>query len=237
MTGPFKGLSQHESALDVVTVITELLNRLESTEKKNLVASKHSITSRVVEDLKRREMDTPGVLNAIKEYSEMDTHAEKCYEEILSNSSTSHERSDLTDSYSSNLYSSMFSEDIASNRFDVTYTDKNMTVQNPARNKDEIKQDADADKCPQLSRKARMIGIDIGSGFTSKGTSPTLFRRHGQHGIMNGFEQINDNLFARKDNRFMVFNDAGLSDWPPYSQTRLGSIIEDINLVRSAVHD
>jgi hypothetical protein len=237
LTGPFKGLSQHESALDVVTVITELLNRLESTEKKNLVANKHSSTTRVVEDLKRREMDTPGVLNAIKEYSEMDTRAEKCYDEILSNSSTSRERSDLTDSYSSNLYSSMFSEDIVSNRFDVTYTDKNMKVKNPASNKDEIKQDVDADKCPQLFRKARMVGIDIGSGFTSKGASPTLFRRHGQNENISGFEQINDNLFARKDNRFMVFNDAGLSDWPPYSQTRLGSITEDINLVRSAIHD
>jgi hypothetical protein len=236
LTGPFKGLSQHESASDVVTVITELLNRLESTEKKNLVANKHSITSRVVEDLKRREMDTPGVLNEIKEYSKIDTHAETCYDEILSNNSTFHERSDVTDNYSSSLYSSMFSEDVASNDYDVSSMDGNLEVKDLASNNDEIKQNVDAAKCPQLFRKARMIGIDIGTDLRSNNTSNS-FRRHGNNEILHGFEQINDNLFARKDNRFLVFNDAGLSDWPPESKTRLGGIIEDVNLVRSAIEN
>jgi hypothetical protein len=81
-----------------------------------------------------------------------------------------------------------------------------------------------------------MLGIDIGYDINLKEFS-VPFRRQMMNQNLRGFEQINDNLFARKENRFLVFNDAGLSEWPPESETKLGSIINDINLVRSTSRD
>ena len=45
---------------------------------------------------------------------------------------------------------------------------------------------------------------------------------HSQRPIPTGFEQINEDLFARKDNKFMVFNGAGVDSWksPPQPVTK-----------------
>ncbi len=52
---------------------------------------------------------------------------------------------------------------------------------------------------------------------------------HTQRPIPIGFEQINEDLFARKDNKFLVFNGAGVSSWTsppqPVTKTRRGADI------------
>jgi hypothetical protein len=60
-------------------------------------------------------------------------------------------------------------------------------------------------------------------GFNIKKKSPSsVIEFHIQRPIPNGFEQINDDLFARKDNKFMVFNGAGVNSWksPPQPVTK-----------------
>ena len=50
-----------------------------------------------------------------------------------------------------------------------------------------------------------------------------IIKFHGtQRPIPSGFEQINEDLFARKDNKFMVFNGAGVDSWtsPPQPVTK-----------------
>ena len=36
---------------------------------------------------------------------------------------------------------------------------------------------------------------------------------HQRRSVPPFFEQINDGMFARKDNKFMVFNEAGADSW------------------------
>ncbi len=66
-------------------------------------------------------------------------------------------------------------------------------------------------------RKAASKGINI-----AKKSPSSLIEFRSQRPIPNGFEQINDGLFARKDNKFMVFNWAGVDSWtsPPQPGTK-----------------
>lgn len=43
--------------------------------------------------------------------------------------------------------------------------------------------------------------------------SPSLFSKETRRFVPEGFEQINDDMFARRDNKFVVFNAPGLETW------------------------
>ncbi len=66
-------------------------------------------------------------------------------------------------------------------------------------------------------RKAASKGFNI-----AKKSPSSLIEFRSQQPIPNGFEQINEGLFARKDNKFMVFNWAGVDSWtsPPQPVTK-----------------
>ena len=66
-------------------------------------------------------------------------------------------------------------------------------------------------------RKAASKGINI-----RKKPPSSLVEFRSQRPIPNGFEQINEDLFARKDNKFIVFNYAGVNSWmsPPQPVTK-----------------
>jgi hypothetical protein len=63
-------------------------------------------------------------------------------------------------------------------------------------------------------KKAAQLGYDI-SPYSDASADPvaSLFPRSGRKSVPAGFEQINDDMFARKDNIFMVFNSAALLSW------------------------
>lgn len=60
------------------------------------------------------------------------------------------------------------------------------------------------------------------SGGSSGGGGIGAADGNQQRPIPAGFEQINEDLFARKDNKFMVFNGAGVDSWksPPQPVTK-----------------
>ena len=66
-------------------------------------------------------------------------------------------------------------------------------------------------------RKAATKGINI-----ARKSPSSLMEFRTQRPTPNGFEQINEDLFARKDNKFMVFNWAGVDSWksPPQPVTK-----------------
>jgi hypothetical protein len=66
-------------------------------------------------------------------------------------------------------------------------------------------------------RKAATKGINI-----ARKSPSGLMEFRTQRPTPNGFEQINEDLFARKDNKFMVFNWAGVDSWksPPQPVTK-----------------
>ena len=80
--------------------------------------------------------------------------------------------------------------------------------------------------------KAASKGVNVKKKSSFKGVSDKDMNMiveslHTQRPIQ-GFEQINEDLFARKDNKFMVFNSAGVDSWssPPQPMTKTRSGID-----------
>ena len=55
-----------------------------------------------------------------------------------------------------------------------------------------------------------------GKGGDEKGNSSSKKEQ-----ISGAFEQINDDLYARKKNKFMVFNGAGMNEWRDTHMTNI----------------
>ena len=73
--------------------------------------------------------------------------------------------------------------------------------------------------------KAASRGINIrnkSSRGKDKEDNANIIEYHSQRPIPAGFEQINEDLFARKDNKFMVFNGSAVDSWksPPQPVTK-----------------
>lgn len=234
MSGPYRGLSQHESAIEVTTVLNEQFNSLESLKRQGRLSNESKIASQIVEEeLKRREMDTPGVMDAIDNGWKNFAESDSCYREVLSSESLFHRRSDLTDGNSMKLYCSFFGEDTKMTNHDIKHITGGKQL--PASAKEQRKTKAAFDlKQSRFMNKARTLGIRIDQGSSKSAQTPALFRRNASKEFPGGFEQINENLFAREDNRFMVFNDVGVDRWPPKSKTKIGTIEHDMNLLRQA---
>ena len=50
-------------------------------------------------------------------------------------------------------------------------------------------------------------------------------------GVRDGFEQINDDLYARRANKFMVFNGVGMDTWVTKATTKPGLTARDVRKV------
>ena len=77
--------------------------------------------------------------------------------------------------------------------------------------------------------KAASRGINIRKNSSrSQDTDINIIEYHSKRPIPAGFEQINEDLFARKDNKFMVFNGAGVDSWtsPPQPVTKTNRSID-----------
>ena len=215
LTGPYRGLSQHESAIEVTTVINEQYNALENMKRSGSLKSSNGVP-RVDEELKRREMDTPGVMDAVyggwKQFGE----SNECYREILSSDSMFHRRSDLTDERSMKLYCSFFNQDTKVSDLDVAHITGHRSFNKNAKDISQFEEKPKV-SVSRFANKAMALGIKIQQNVGTKKDHPALFPLEEVNNIPPGFEQINDDLFARKDNRFMVFNRVGIDEWPPRS--------------------
>merc|ERR1712238_641902 len=208
-SGPYRGLSQHESAVEVATVVNEQFNTIDNMRKRGELCG--GGLPGVNEELKKREMDTPGVIEAVFGGWDRFASSEQTYQEIMESPSIGHQRSDLTDENASE-----FATPITNKKDDPSVKSCGTSV------KDRI----------SFSTKAKIMGFHIVSeSDKGKLTPPSLFPQTSVPSIPQGFEQINDDLYARKENKFMVFNGAALETWPPRPETKLKGIEEDM-LVR-----
>lgn len=228
--GPYRGLRETESAIAVTAVIHEQLNNVDSMRRRG-EALGGGLPS-VDDDLRQRRMDKPSVKEAIyKGYSDS-TLAEQAYSEIIDTSSLGCRRSDLSDEKSMELYCSFFDQATPLSRLDKTYiTGKQLpgnTSSSTIRNRFD------------LSKSSEDTNEDTGSSQPSSSRwnkqraeqkSPSLFSYEARKNVPEGFEQINDDLFARRDNRFVVFNGTGLATWRKDSKeprTRVHGLEEDV---------
>jgi len=163
-------------------------------------------------------MDNPGVMDSIFGSWSRFSKSEKIYDEISSQSLVRNQRSDLTDEKSLQLYCSHFQSSTQLSAFDMALISSSV----PICSNQESSVDIIPERPSSFTVKAREMGYNLLSFNTTKSeSSSSLFMDSSKHKIPQGFEQINDDLYARIENKFLVFNAAGLCDWPPVPVTKI----------------
>jgi hypothetical protein len=179
----------------------------------------------VLPELRRHGFDSSGTREAVTAGFNRMAKAEEAYAEILDTRSLGCRRSDLTSEKSMQLYCSFFEESMPVSRLDTTYilgeeksadssTAKKRASRSTNRHRDGSRK---TEELSSFAAKAAELGISISSRTSvlkqpSK-EQPSLFSLDVQSVPPAGFEQINEDMFARKDNKFMVFNESGVHTW------------------------
>lgn len=183
----------------------------------------------VDDELRRRGFYTVGVREAVARGWEQQKLAREQFAEVVDGSNLACRRSDLTDEASLRLYSSFFGGAQPLSKPDITYM-----VGDQARSTGHAPTKKLApDMKTSFVERAGKLGIPIRSHAEVKSSqSPQLFSFERDAHVPEGFEQINEDLFARKDNKFMVFNGAGVDTW---RGTEATTKVLDFDSVRSTL--
>ncbi len=182
------------------------------------------------------KFDTPGVVKAVKDGWAKFSNSEISYEEVTSDFVNNRRRSDLTDEASMKLYCSFYDESCALTDLDVNYMSGGKQPLPKSKRKETLV-DESCTNSSIFMKKAHALGISIQRKTNKSLNSPALFVQEEDPSFVHGFEQINENLYARKDNRFMVFNYESIStptshSWPPKPVTKESGLEEDMDLLQ-----
>jgi hypothetical protein len=174
-------------------------------------------------ELQRRGFFTDGVKGTIAHDWERHIAAEKQYNEMFSESNYEYRRSDLTTTNSLKLYTSFFSPDQAMSTPDLT-----MLLGETPRDSDKTIKPGHVDLSHRSSdfvNRASKLGIAITSHKElARAKSQPLFQFDQKQSVPAGFEMINEDMFARKANKFMVFNGPGVDSWRDSKITKSSGI-------------
>jgi len=227
-SGTYRGLNQNESAVHVATTIHSHFNFLdEKVEKGELIYDE--LPPGVTEKLQQENILADGVLESLYSGWANRARAEKSYAEIVDMASVGCKRSDVTTESSMRLYSSFYDDTTQLNQLEQAYTTGQKLPPDPSKplrrstrpcakvsgSGKELKSFDESSFI--LKAAARGINVRKSSSQTQR-----LLTYQPQRIIPAGFEQINEDLYARKDNKFMVFNGAGVNSWktPPCPVTK-----------------
>ena len=193
----------------------------------------------VDEELRRRGYYTSGIRQAIKSGWEQHKRAEQQYSEVVDRSNLACRRSDLTTEESFRLYSSYFDDTDQLSDLNLTYllgeypstggasgvtttgTALAKDRQENTKNEPTMTTQSSVGSPGSKDRKSRTFvekaarkGIAIRSQAAyTRSKLPPLFAVDKIDHLPEGFEQINDDLFARRDNKFLVLNGAAVGTW------------------------
>jgi hypothetical protein len=163
-------------------------------------------------ELKRRCLYTEGVKGAISSGWNRRVRAEKNYSEAIAEPDHRSTRSGLTTTSSLQMYASFFPHENEISTQDLSFI---------AADRAEVPQTktrpgyVDLHNRPtSFVTRAKRLGIPITShADLMKSKCQPLFHFQQRKGVPPGFEMINEDFFARKENKFMVFNGAGVDSW------------------------
>jgi hypothetical protein len=183
----------------------------------------------VATEVKRRGLDKTGVKETVTKGWHSFTTSEKQYSEIVEAPIPGCRRSDLTTTESLKLYASMFDESTQLSTADLIFAlGEKPDGESPPNQSRPV--DA-APRSTSFVKKASRRGITITSyEDIAKAKSTPLFKPDQRRPVPAGFEQINDDMFARKDNKFMVLNGAGVSSWHGANPITKISHVDDVLL-------
>jgi hypothetical protein len=219
LSGPYSGLEEIKSAVEVATVIHEQFSVLDSMRARGDLRGGLPL---VDSELKRREVYSEGVRESVAMGWKRYISAEQQYAEVVDNSRAQCRRSDITTEKSLELYSSFFDDSTRMSQLGMTYLLGEKPKLGDSATPGALRRmsgkhssdDCDGVPTESFADKAARVGISIPSSFEiQKWKSPPLFSFERKGGVPVGFEQINEDLFARKDNKFMVLNGAGVDSW------------------------
>ena len=161
-------------------------------------------------ELKRRGLDTLGVKESVEVSWSRFCSSEKQYTEITENSISPYGRSNLTTKSSYCLYSSYFDRGTPLATPDLIFLSGEETLGTASAKLTFIERES----ASSFVNKAQRLGISV-RGHEASGVRPSssLFPLDLRKSVPSGFEQINDDLFCRKSNKFFVLNGAAVDTW------------------------
>ncbi|GMH92693.1 hypothetical protein TrST_g1793 [Triparma strigata] len=190
LSGPYAGLLQDTSANSVATLVHEQLGIMTSSDTRDAPEDGRELVSK---NLQRVGLDGTGVASMIDGNWDELQNCDKMNQRQLEGDHIKCMRSELTTGDSLNMYFSYFEAE-------TVLADKELTYM---LNEGEEETKSGAGKGDE----------SVISPITNSGN---LSRRSG---VIDGFEQINDDLFARRANKFMVFNGVGMENWSAKPRT------------------
>jgi len=208
-SGFYKGLDRDFSAIEVSTVVFEQLDAYENIKNRGELQECIPLMNA---ELRRRGFYTDGVKETITDDWKRHLEAEKQYREICLGGSSKFRRSDLTTPNSLKLYTSFYSPDQIMTTTDLTV----LLGENLEKTETKTKTGHTelSERKSEFVVRASKKGISITSHEELARTrSRPLFQFECRRPVPAGFEMINTNLFARKENQFMVFNGPGVDSW------------------------
>jgi hypothetical protein len=165
-------------------------------------------------ELRRRGLASAGVRESIANTWQGLKRSEQEYAEILERPMETCSRSDLSTAAAFKQYASAFDESTLLSTPDVIFLNEqpSSNLPLPSRPPESLRT---MSRSPEsFVQKAAKLGYDISPYSDASADSvASLFPRSGRQSVPAGFEQINDDMFARKDNIFMVFNSAALDSF------------------------
>jgi len=210
-SGRYKGLDRDFSAVEVSTVVFEQLYAYENMKSRGELQEGIPLMD---SELKRRGFYMDGVKETLADDWERHLESEKQYQETCLDDSVKLIRSDLTTTNSLKLYTSFYSPDQAMTATDlIVLLGENLEKAEPKEKVDQTEV-LNLDRESQFVERASNKGILITShDDLSKTRSQPLFQFERRRSVPPGFEKINEDLFSRKENKFMVFNGPGVKSW------------------------
>lgn len=202
--GEYRGLDKDTSAIEVATAIHEQFNALESSP----IAGDFLVER----ELERRGLNTAGVVNAVSSGWETFRTSEQQYIEVVNAKASRCQRSDLTNSASLGLYASVF--DGGTNLSTADRIFLQAVSLESLKERKPVYPPFEPTEPSSFVKKAARLGIAITSHCgDSLSITPSLYQFTPRHDVPVGFEQVNEDMFARKQNKFMVLNGAGVDSW------------------------
>ena len=194
-SGPYKGLPQEYSSLAIATLFHEQLNIMCSAAERGDEEDGRYL---VEKNLERKGIKSEALKQAIYDNWEDLKKGNDVNRQLLGINGLKVMRSDLSTSESLKLYCSYFDEENVMEDKELEYMLSEGGSVGEARN-----------------AAAKQMSASETRASEWNGTSKVYVRE--------GFEQINDDLFSRRANKFMVFNGVGMEDWTVKPRTRISA--------------
>jgi hypothetical protein len=217
LSGPYKGLSKEMSAIEVSTAIHGQLSAFqsESLGKSHAIHQDARSSGRYLAELEleRQGLGTEGVMASIREDWDTLMNAEMQYRAIVDGKIEHCRRSDLTTGDSLGLYASACDPSVC-----LSGAERNFLTGEPTEKGGMLHRSGSLGKAITKSglllEKAKRLGVSVlpCSDIAKRKMEP-LFQYGRVREVPPGWEQINEDMFAKKENKFMVFNGAGIDSW------------------------